>query len=89
MYKILDWSYKRADDLGLEIKPSQKKNKKIDVYKNDEYITSIGNSNYMDYPTYILKNGKEYADKRRRLYYIRHKKDVSHFRGNLTAHILW
>ena len=52
-------------------------------------ITSIGNLNYMDYPTYILKNGKEYADKRRRLYYIRHKKDISHFRGNLTAHILW
>ena len=89
MYHITDYSFRKAKELKLTIKPSTRKDKKIDVYKNDEYITSIGNSNYMDYPTYILENGKEYADKRRRLYYIRHKKDISHFRGNLTAHILW
>ena len=71
-YTILDYSYKKAKDIGVEIKPSQRKNKKIDVYKNDIYICSIGDDRYLDYPYYIKQYGKEYADKRRELYKIRH-----------------
>ena len=32
MYKILDYSFNKAKELGVDIKPSTKKNKKIDVY---------------------------------------------------------
>ena len=31
MHKISDYSYKKAKELNVEIKPSKKKNKKIDV----------------------------------------------------------
>jgi hypothetical protein len=37
VYKITDYSYKKAKENDLTIKPSTKKNKKIDVYK----ITNI------------------------------------------------
>jgi ribosomal protein L7/L12 len=75
MYKITDYSKKQADKLNVTIKPSQKKDKKIDVIKNGNIIASIGNKNYKDYPTYLIKYGKEYADNKRRLYKLRHKND--------------
>jgi len=50
-YVIKPYSYKRAEELNVTIKPSNKKNKKIDVYKNNKYICSIGDDNYTDYPT--------------------------------------
>jgi hypothetical protein len=73
MYKITDYSYQRAKELGVKIKPSTYKGKKIDVLDwNGQYITSIGSLAYSDYPNYIQSHGKEYADKRRRLYHLRH-----------------
>ena len=33
MYEIKPYSFRQAAKLGLEIKPSKNKNKKIDVYK--------------------------------------------------------
>jgi hypothetical protein len=58
MYKIKDYSYKKAKELGVEIKPSKIKNKKIDVIKQGKIIASIGDKNYKDYPTYIQDKGK-------------------------------
>jgi hypothetical protein len=75
MYKIKDYSYKKAKELGVEIKPSTNKNKKIDVIKKGKVIASIGDINYKDYPTYIQEKGLSYAKERRRLYNIRHKND--------------
>ena len=73
MYKITPYSYERARELGVKIKPSTRKYKKIDVFdKDDNYITSIGDNRYMDYPSYIRDKGKDYALERRRLYRIRH-----------------
>ena len=51
----------------LKIKPSTRKDKKIDVYKDNKYICSIGDINYYDYPTYIQNNGITYANERRKL----------------------
>ena len=63
-----------AKALGVEVKPSSRKNKKFDVYDKDgKYITSIGDSRYKDYHLYKQKN-KEKAEERRRLYKIRHDK---------------
>lgn len=76
IYEIKNYSQIQAKKLGVIIKPSNKKNKKIDIYDmNNNYILSIGDKNYSDYATYILNNGKDYADKRRKLYKIRHNKN--------------
>ena len=90
VYIITDYSYKKAEKNGLTIKPSTKKNKKIDVYKNNKFIASIGDVRYNDYPTYILKYGKKYADERRKLYYIRHNiNSLKYSPDNLAELILW
>lgn len=76
MYNILPYTYKQAKRLGVKIKPSSNPKYKLDIYDwNGEYITSCGAYGYKDYPTYIETKGKEYADKRRELYKIRHQKD--------------
>ena len=91
MYKITDHSKNRAKMLGVEIKPSENKKKKIDVYKNNIKIASIGSIGNLDYPTYILKNGLQYANQRKKLYRIRHKKDINNKSGNgyYASEILW
>jgi len=88
MYKIKDYSYKKAKELGVEIKPSTNKNKKIDVIKKGKVIASIGDINYKDYPTYIQEKGLSYAKERRRLYNIRHFKDKS-IVGKYSKKLLW
>jgi hypothetical protein len=90
-YKILPYSFQQADKLGVTIKPSKKKDKKIDVFKNNKLVTSIGAKNYKDFPTYTKEKGKEFADERRRLYKLRHKKDASVVgsAGYYADKILW
>ena len=92
MYNILPYSYKEAKKLNVKIKPSKRKNKKIDVYnKSNNYLLSIGDINYKDYPTFKNENGKQFADKRRELYLNRHKKDkdVIGSKGYYASKILW
>ena len=88
-YKITDYSYKKAKELGVVIKLSETKNKKIDVYKNNKKIATIGDDRYLDYPTYIQEKGLEYANERRKLYRKRHKKDLSKGNGFFANRILW
>jgi len=71
-YSITDYTRNKAKSLGLEVKPSTTKGKKIDVYKDGIRIVSVGALGYSDYPTYLREKGKEYADERRRLYKLRH-----------------
>jgi hypothetical protein len=87
MYQITDYSYRQAKILGVEIKPSTNKTKKIDVFKNGKKIASIGFSGMKDYGQY-LKENKKLADERRRLYHIRHAKDKS-LNGYYAKKILW
>ena len=89
MYNITDYSYAKAAELGLTIKPSTRKGKKIDVYKDDDYLVSIGSIKNFDYPTYVLEKGKAYAEKRKALYHQRHRKDLKHFKGFVAMYILW
>lgn len=88
-YKITDYSYKQAKKLGVQIRPSVYKNKKIDVFKNDVKIASIGNINYKDYAQYLVEKGKTYADERRKLYRLRHKNDINEGNGFYANKILW
>jgi hypothetical protein len=90
-YDILEYTRKKARDLGVVVKPSSKKGKKIDVYKADKKIASIGAAGMMDYPHYIKKNGIEFANHRRDLYRTRHKKDINVVgsAGWLSGKLLW
>ena len=87
-YKITTYSKLKAKQLNVKIKPSTNSKKKIDVYKNNLKIASVGALGYSDYPTYIVNNGKSYADERKRLYNIRHKND-SGINGFYAKKLLW
>tara|TARA_Y100000592_G_C5478597_1_gene323943 strand:- start:2251 stop:2529 length:279 start_codon:yes stop_codon:yes gene_type:complete len=71
-YSITSYTRKQAKKIGVEVKPSKVKGKKIDVFKNGKKVASVGAIGYGDYPTYLRTKGKKYADERRRLYKIRH-----------------
>lgn len=89
LYNIKSYSFHQAAILGVVISPSKRKNKKIDVFKNNKYICSIGDSRFFDYPTY-LQMDKELALDKRRLYWLRHKKDnVVGTAGYYALNILW
>lgn len=75
MYQITPYTYKNAKRLGVSVKPSTNKTKKIDVFKNNKKVASVGAYGMSDYPTYIKTRGIKYAKTRRRLYKIRHNKD--------------
>ena len=89
MYDIKEYTYEKARELSLDIKPSTRKGKKIDVYKDGDYLCSIGDIKYKDYPTFLIKDGKEVAEKRKKMYHLRHKKDLRHFKGFLSMYLLW
>ena len=72
-YKILPYSYRQAQALGVQIAPSKDKKKKIDVYRDGKLIASIGAMGYNDYPTYLQTEGEFFANKRRILYKKRHE----------------
>ena len=88
-YNITDYSYKQAQKLGVQIRPSTSKNKKIDVFKKGVKVATIGDTRYQDYPNYIDTRGKPYADERRKLYRIRHKNDLKNGNGFYANKILW
>jgi hypothetical protein len=92
VYRIQPYSLNKAENLNVIIKPSNKRNKKIDVYDfNNNYICSIGDRGYADYPTFMALSGKKVADKHRRMYRLRHRKekDKVDTPGYFAYHILW
>jgi hypothetical protein len=88
MYQITPYTFQRAREIGVEVRPSTNPNKKIDVYKDGKKIASIGDPNYLDFPTYTKEKGQAYANERRRLYHIRHAKDKN-IEGVLSKALLW
>lgn len=59
-YLIKKYTHDKARKLGLTVKPSKNKGKKIDVFKGGKKIGSVGAIGYGDYPTYLEleKKGK-------------------------------
>jgi hypothetical protein len=90
-YEITEYTKKRARELGVTVKPSTNSKKKIDVFKQSKKIASIGAAGMMDFPWYVKTRGVEYAQERRRLYKIRHKKDINVVGspGWLANKLLW
>ncbi len=95
-YKILPYSFRKAKELGVVIKPSSNPLKKIDVFKDGKKVASVGARGMKDYPTYmdLEKKGyypKGHANKRRKLYKERHEKDrhIKGSNGYYADKILW
>ena len=91
-YVITKYSFDKARELGLSIKVSKKKLKKIDVYTNNGvFLGNIGDIRYNDYPHYCIIYNKEYANKRKLLYHNRHKQnsDVKYSKQWLALNLLW
>lgn len=95
-YKILPYSFRKAKELGVVIKPSSNPLKKIDVFKNGKKVATIGARGMNDYPTYLEREKKGYfekgyANKRRKLYKERHEKDRHKVGSNgyYADKILW
>ena len=91
MYEITNYTKAKAKELGVTVRNSTNPKKKIDVYKNNQKVASIGSIYYLDYPTYLKEKGKPFADDRRRLYKIRHNKDrkVIGTNGWYADKLLW
>jgi endonuclease III-like uncharacterized protein len=91
MYSISAYTKRQAKKLGVQVRKSTSKGKKLDVYKNGKKVASIGALGYKDYPSFIKSHGKAYADKRRSAYKKRHSKDrsVKGSRGYYADRLLW
>jgi len=84
-YKIKPLQIRKAKVLNLTIKPSSNKKKKLDVFNSKgEKVGSIGAIGYMDYASYIERDGKKKADERRKLYLKRHAKEPKMKDGKRT-----
>ena len=91
MYSITNYTQKQAKKLGVVVKPSRNPTKKLNVYKNNKKMASIGAYGMSNFPTYMKTRGVSYAKKRRRLYKMRHEKDrhTKWSRGWLSDKLLW
>ena len=92
-YEIKQYTFDQAKKHGFEVKVSTNKKKKIDVYRDNVKIASIGDLRYKDYPTYLEERGltSDFANVRRALYHNRHKKDIEikGSLGYLSSILLW
>jgi len=89
-YKIRKQTLQKAKDLGVKVVPSKKKDKKIDVLRNNETV-SIGATGYNDYHSYMEDEGKAVADVKRSAFRKRH--DCSNKKigsaGYYACNLLW
>jgi len=90
-YRITEYTLNQAKKYGVTVMPSSVKGKKIDVFKDGKKIASVGALGYNDYPNFIAKYGKDFANKRRRAYKLRHDKDrhVKNSAGYWADKLLW
>jgi len=80
-----------AKKIGLLVKRSNRKNKKLDVFRDSVKIASIGDSRYNDFHSYKRTKGIKFAKERQRLYRIRHDKTrkIKNTPSYFADKILW
>ena len=91
-YQIKQYTKDKAKKIGVTIKQSTRKGKKIDVFdKEGNKIATIGALGYGDYPTFMQEKGKEFADQKRKNYKARHQKDriKKNTNGWFADNLLW
>lgn len=89
MYEILPYTQRQARRIGVEVKPSRKIDKKLDVFRGGEFIGSIGSKGMGDFPTYLRTKGEKYATERRRLYHLRQADGPKDSPAHLAKRLLW
>jgi hypothetical protein len=92
MYRITKHTRQQAKKLGVIVKSSTVKGKKIDVFdKKGDKLASVGALGMMDYPNWIKAKGKTYADARRKAYKSRHQsnRNVRGSAGYYADKLLW
>ncbi len=90
-YNISLHTRRAAKRLGVSVKSSNKKGKKIDVFKNGKYLLSVGAIGYDDYGTLLAKGKNELAEKKRKAYKARHQQ-YRNIRGTKSYYadkLLW
>jgi hypothetical protein len=90
-YTITKYTSRQALKIGVQVKPSSNKTKKIDVLRDGKVIASVGAKGYNDYPTFMKTKGKRFAKTRRCMYKQRHEKD-RHTKGTAGYYadqLLW
>lgn len=89
-YKILPQQRAAAKKLGVTIKPSEVKGKKIAVFKSGDKVADIGALGYGDYWTYYQAD-KYLARSKREAYKARHNGEQNKIGspGYYAWHILW
>lgn len=98
-YTIKPLQIVKARRIGVSIRPSKRRRKKIDVYRKGKLVASIGGIRvtgipYGDYATYIQSHGTAYATRKRLAYLKRHAKEPKIKHGSRTPSyyadkILW
>jgi hypothetical protein len=88
-YNITNYTRKKAKKLGVVITHSTNTKKKLDVFKKGKKVCSVGNLNYDNYPTHIIKRGSTFAKIRRKFYKNRHSKDRKKGCGFYADQLLW
>ena len=88
MYEISKKQYEIAEQLQIEICPSENPRKKIDVYKNGDYICSVGAINFKALKELIELYGRDEAYRKRNLYLSRHKSNCD-LKSIYEIRLLW
>ena len=92
VYEIQPRTFEVAKTLGVSVYPSDNPKYKIEIYDTDgEFMFYGGAMGYGDFPTYQTMAGSAFARKRRRLYKIRHRKEIEKkgSRGWYIYRLLW
>jgi len=89
-YRISPYTRSKARALHVQVRPSTRKGKKIDVFKNGKRIASIGALGYNDFTTFS-RQSKSKAKARQKAYHSRHRKDAQKkgSPGYYAARLLW
>ena len=89
-YRISNYTRSKARKLGVDVKPSTRKGKKIDVFKHGKKIASIGAIGYNDFTTFSRQSTSK-AKARQKAYHSRHRKDEKKVGspGYYAARLLW
>lgn len=97
-YQITPAIRRAAERLGVTVKASTVKGKKLDAFDKDgRKIRSFGAAGMADYHVWKRTHGLEHAERRRKAYWSRHAKDANVkyapdgnlSAGYLAARILW
>jgi hypothetical protein len=90
-YNVSLHTRRQAKRIGVTVKPSKVKGKKIDVFKNGQKIASVGAIGYDDYGTLISKGKRQLAEKKRKAYKARHQRTRTKKNSNsyFADQLLW